>query len=100
MGLLPTRGNENQRRPRESEDPLSLPWIPACAGMTRLSGELPWAFGPPERMKILSPCARRGTPWRALQPPGGMIFGGARRRISTIFYFCSFSNFNAAELRQ
>jgi hypothetical protein len=39
MGLRPTRGNENQRRrPRESGDPLSVKWIPACAGMTRLSG--------------------------------------------------------------
>ena len=39
MGLRPTRGNENYRRPRESGDPLSVQWIPACAGMTRLSGE-------------------------------------------------------------
>ena len=39
MGLRPTRANENQRRPRESGDPLSVQWIPACAGMTRLSGE-------------------------------------------------------------
>jgi len=35
MGLRPTRGNENKRRhPRESGDPLSVKWIPACAGMT------------------------------------------------------------------
>jgi hypothetical protein len=37
MGLRPTRGDENQRRPRESGDPLSVQWTPACAGMTRLS---------------------------------------------------------------
>ena len=74
MGLLPTRGNENQRRPRESEDPLSLTWIPACAGMTRLSGELPWAFGPPERTKSprhASAGARHGVP---LQRPAGCGF--------------------------
>jgi hypothetical protein len=34
MSLWPTRGNENQRRPRVSGDPLSIQWIPACAGMT------------------------------------------------------------------
>jgi hypothetical protein len=34
MGLQPTRGNENHRRPRESGGPLSVQWIPACAGMT------------------------------------------------------------------
>ena len=43
MGRWPTQGNENQRRrPRESGDPLSARWIPACAGMThraRFSGE-------------------------------------------------------------
>jgi hypothetical protein len=27
-------------------------WIPAFAGMTGLSTELSWAFGPPEEMKI------------------------------------------------
>jgi len=43
MGLRPTRGHENRRRPRESGDPLSSQWIPAFAGMTqraRFSGEL------------------------------------------------------------
>ena len=40
MGLWPTRGNDIQRRPRESGDPLSAQWIPAYAGMTRFSGEL------------------------------------------------------------
>ncbi len=39
MGLWPTRGNDIQRRPRESGDPLSAQWIPAFAGMTRLSGD-------------------------------------------------------------
>ena len=42
MGLQPTRGHENRRRPRESGDPLSSQWIPAFAGMTqraRFSGE-------------------------------------------------------------
>jgi hypothetical protein len=34
MGLGPTRSNKNQRRPRESGDPLSVQWIPAFAGMT------------------------------------------------------------------
>ena len=34
MGLWPTRSSENRRRPRESGDPLSVRWIPACAGMT------------------------------------------------------------------
>jgi hypothetical protein len=34
MGLWPTRANENQRRPREGGDPLSVQWIPAFAGMT------------------------------------------------------------------
>ena len=52
MGLWPTRGNKHQRRPREGGDPLSVQWIPACAGMTRLSGEYPWACSPPEWMKI------------------------------------------------
>ena len=53
MGLRPTPGDENQRcRLRESGDPLSVQWIPAFAGMTRFSGEFPWAFGPPEAMKI------------------------------------------------
>ncbi len=38
MGLWPTRGNENQgRRPRESGDPLSVKWIPACPGMTYMA---------------------------------------------------------------
>ena len=27
-------------------------WIPAFAGMTRLSTEFSWAFGPPKRVKI------------------------------------------------
>jgi hypothetical protein len=35
MGLWPTPGNENRRRPRESGDPLSVQWIPAFAGMTQ-----------------------------------------------------------------
>ena len=35
MGLWPTLGNENRRRPRESGDPLSIQWIPAFAGMTQ-----------------------------------------------------------------
>ena len=68
MGLRPTRGKENRRRPRESGDPLSVQWIPAFAGMTqsaRFSGEFPWACGPLEQMKIPSASSRRGTPWRA-----------------------------------
>ena len=56
MGRSPTRGNENQRpRPRASGDPSSVQSIPAFAGMTyaaRFSGELPWVFGSPDRMKV------------------------------------------------
>jgi hypothetical protein len=57
MGLRPTRGNENPHpcRPRESGGPSR--WIPACAGMTQLSTEFPWACGPPEGMKIRTPVA-------------------------------------------
>jgi hypothetical protein len=38
MRLWPAPGNEDQhRRLRESGDPLSVKWIPACAGMTYMA---------------------------------------------------------------
>lgn len=38
QGQVVHPGNENQRRPRARGDPLSIQWIPACAGMARFSG--------------------------------------------------------------
>ena len=52
--------------------------FPRSAQNDRLSREFPWFFGPPERMKISSPCWRRGTPWRALTASGGGWFSGER----------------------
>jgi hypothetical protein len=74
MGQRPTYRNESSRRhPRASGGPcpkgtgFPLPAFAGTsfAGMTSLSTEFPWAFGPPEQIKIIRVARCRGTPWRA-----------------------------------
>jgi hypothetical protein len=58
MGLRPTHRNESQAVTPASAGVhvRRTNWIPACAGMTGLSTEFPWAFGPPNVMKIGPSC--------------------------------------------
>ena len=81
MNLRPIRGNENQRRPREtcpprkrgSGDPLSVQWIPAFAGKTSFTGP---GVRPSERLKAgkgkrgIPPGGRRGVAEKMLKIVG------------------------------
>ena len=82
--LWPTRGNENQRRPSESGDPWPDRWIPACAGMTWLSGEPGCYFQCVFWRTFLVYNDRMGfaTSWlmNAVEQEAGELAGGLRRR--------------------
>jgi len=55
------------------------PWrARTMAGEARFSGEFPWAFGPPEGMRIRLPSSHTGTPWRARTMSSGADFEGRR----------------------
>jgi hypothetical protein len=65
MALRPTHRNESQRfvTPAEAGGHVPRSWIPAFAGMTRLSTEFRWPCDPPIEMKVSasSPPRKRGS---------------------------------------